>query len=556
MIYAIDKWGDGYFGINESGHVTVSPNRSTLSGDLYNLVKTLVEQGIEAPLLLRFNGILKNRIDRIENAFKQAIEKFDYRSSHFIAYPIKVNPLKYVVESVIKSGVRALEVGSKPELLAVVALPNYDMILCNGYKDEEYIGLAIMAQKLGKRVIIIIEQIIELKLVLDISKKMGVEAEIGFRMKLSTPGSGKWISSGGEGSKFGLYTYEIMEALETLHEENKLGWLKLLHFHMGSQINDIDSIRMAIKEAVRMYTELKKTSPALEFLDVGGGLAVDYEGSHSEDTFSMNYSLEDYADDIIKEVGAACLKERIPDPIIITESGRAIVSQHAVLITEVIDITQGASDTNNLSQKKQILKEFIEGKKSLQDRATEEKKLHSDSIQEIYFCNFSVFQSLPDSWAIDQIFPVMPIHRLNETESVSAILADLSCDSDGKIDHFIGPSANIPLHPYTGEPYYIAIFMVGAYQEVMGGLHNLFGDTNVVQADLDQTGNWNIKSLVEGDTIEEVLSYVQYNPEELKNQFFESVEKALKAALIQAPQAAELKVHFKKALESYTYLVK
>ncbi len=555
MTYSVDKWGDGYFGINDEGHATVSPDRSALKGDLYQLVHSLVAQGIEAPILLRFNGIIKDRVSRLEDAFKKAIEKYDYRSAHFIAYPIKVNPLRYVVESIIKAGIQALEVGSKPELLATVALPGYETIFCNGYKDEEYIGLALMAQKLGKRVIIIIEQLIELKLVLALSRKMGVEAEIGFRMKLSTPGSGKWKSSGGEGSKFGLYTYEIMEALETLQEEKKTSWLKLLHFHMGSQINEIESIRMAIKEAVRMYTELKKISPALEFLDVGGGLAVDYEGSESTDIFSMNYSLDEYAEDIIKEVGAACLKERIPDPTIITESGRAIVSQHAILITEVIDVTQGASDTH-LQQKKEILKEFIDGKKSLQDRASEEKKLRSGSIQEIYFCNFSVFQSLPDSWAIDQVFPIMPIHRLNEKNTVSAILADLSCDSDGKIDHFIGPSAHIPLHPYKEEPYYIAIFMVGAYQEVMGGLHNLFGDTNVVQADLDQDGRWHVKSLVEGDTIEEVLTYVQYNPEQLKNQFFESVEKALRAALIEAPQAAELKTHFKKALESYTYLVK
>lgn len=616
--YGIKCWGDDYFEVNSLGHVAVKPNRQGVGGDLFELMKSLVEQGIEAPILIRFNGIIRDRIQLLSTAFQAAIQEFAYRNKHRMVFPVKVNPQRHVVETVQQAGQEhqmGLEVGSKPELIAVLALENNPgtLLLCNGYKDAEYISLALMASKLGRHALIIIEQSYELKLVLEAAEQLGVEAQIGFRMKLSNKGSGRWKYSGGERSKFGLFAHEIVGCIELLQSKGKTHWVKLLHFHLGSQVTTIEAIKKALKEGARMYTELASILPSLSFFDVGGGLAVDYDGSRSVSDSSMNYTVEEYARDVVSVIGEACLAAGVPDPMIITESGRAIVTHHSVLITEVIDVTPTSNGIEKsktpskheilqtlnelddelslkncresfhdlMELKDRILEEFIYGKLSLKERAYAEKisrllftkirKLYDQLPQipeeiaildkillETYFCNFSVFQSVPDSWAISQLFPIMPIQRLHDVPTHQAILADLTCDSDGKIDSFIGKHEDthfLKLHDYRGEPYYVGIFLVGAYQEILGGLHNLFGDTNVVHAELGENGEWELSRLVEGDTIEEVLMYVQYNTEKLMTQLHELIERSLKAGRITLSESAQVKKKFKQSLESYTYLV-
>ncbi|MBN9378443.1 MAG: arginine decarboxylase [Chlamydiales bacterium 38-26] len=614
--YSINRWGLGYFSFNDQGHVIVKPDRQGPGGDLFKLTEKIVEQGIETPVLIRFDGIIKDRMESIYRAFQSAISEFHYRNAYGMAFPVKVNPQRHVVETIQKIGrpyKLSLEVGSKPELIAVLTLENQPdaLLLCNGYKDEEYISLALMARRLGKRTLIIIEQFYEINLVLMIAEKLGVDAEIGFRMKLSTKGTGRWESSSGDHAKFGLFPYEIVDGLKKLKEAGKSHWLKLLHFHMGSQITTIDSIKKALIEASRMYTEIYLLQPSLEFFDVGGGLAVDYAGLKNSSDSSMNYSIEEYARNVVNIIGSACVEASIPDPVLMTESGRALISPHSVLVTEVIDVTAPARvivgnetfshplldalkrmiETLNISNfretyhdaleiKQNILEEFVCGKCNLQERALGEKlywyllnqiqsyyiKLSEKSeefetlnqlLLETYFCNFSVFQSLPDAWAIGQLFPVIPIHRLNEVPFHRSMLADLSCDSDGKIETFIGeqePQSFLFLHDYKSVPYYLGIFYVGAYQEIMGGMHNLFGDTNVVHAELDEKGDWKISRIVEGDTIEEVLRYVQYNAEQLLEQLHSRMEESINNGRLTRLESARIKKQFKEALESYTYL--
>lgn len=615
MEWQVERWGEGYFSINNEGHIEVKPTLSA-GGDLYELTKSLVAQGIEAPILIRFNGIIRHRIGRLSQAFSSAIQEFHYRGTHRMVFPVKVNPQRHVVEAVQQAGKEyqmGLEVGSKPELMAVLALDsNSDsLLLCNGYKDAEYIALALMAKKLGRHTLIIIEQFYELQLVLDAAEKLGVEAEIGLRMKLSSTGSGRWKSSGGEFSKFGLFAHEIVACSRILHSLGKSHWVKLLHYHLGSQVTTIESIKKVLKESAKMYVELAKLHPSLAYFDVGGGLAVDYDGTRSVSDSSMNYTVEEYARDVVDAIGEACLKACVPDPVIVTESGRALVSHHAVLITEVIDVTPASVENEeelpsgheilrNLialheelsvkncresfhdvkELKDRMLHEFIYGQLTLKERAYGEKlarrlfiKIRAlyrklgeapEELEELdkilletYFCNFSVFQSLPDSWAIDQLFPILPIHRLKEEPLHEAIIADLTCDSDGKINHFIGESEAhhcLKLHEYTGQPYYLGVFLVGAYQEILGGLHNLFGDTNVVHAELVE-GQWKLSHLVEGDTIEEVLHYVQYSTENLMTQLYKLIEFSQESGKISWEEAAKIKKVFKQSLESYTYLV-
>lgn len=617
--YKINRWSQGYFSINSEGHIAVKPENQPSSGDLYKLTLALVERGIEPPFLIRFNGILRDRIRYLHEAFQKAIGQFNYRNTYRMTFPIKVNPQFHVVEIVQQSGQKnliGLEVGSKPELIAVMALENNSesLLLCNGYKDREYISLALMTRKLGRHTIIIIEQLYELDLVLSIAQELNLEAQIGLRMKLSNKGAGRWMSSGGELSKFGLFPNEMMAVVDKLKKQGKSDWLKLLHFHLGSQITAITAIKTALKEGARMYTELAKEHPSLIYFDVGGGLAIDYDGTMSATNSSMDYSIIEYARDVVSTIGEACLLAKVDDPIIITESGRAVASHHSALIVEVIDVTSNAYKPDlvetppsqhdlvldllymleNLSiencretlhdameAKERILDEFVYGHLNLKERAYAEKiyrlllsKIHAllkqldgvseeiafldKYLRETYFCNFSVFQSLPDSWAIDQIFPVMPIHRLNEIATHQAILADISCDSDGKIDAFAGakePDSYLMLHEYTSDPYYLGIFLVGAYQEILGGLHNLFGDTNVVHVELSENGEWQILRQIEGDTIEEVLGYVQYRPERLMERLEKLIESSLLSNLLSPLESAQLKRKFKQALESYTYLV-
>lgn len=619
QLYWIKSWGSPYFEVNDQGHIAVKPHGNALEGDLFELVQSIVQRGIEAPILIRFEDIVKDRIEFLQSAFQSAIEEFEYKNSYRIAYPVKVNPLCHVVEFLELTGHPyqiGLEVGSKPELTAVLTLNHSidSLLLCNGYKDAEYIELALLGRKLGRRSIIIIEQLYELPLVLEIAQKLNIEAELGFRMKLSHCGSGRWKTSGGDLAKFGLSTHEIVQCFELLQKANKTHWLKLLHFHIGSQITSIGAIKKALSEASRMYTELSSICPSLCFFDAGGGLGVDYEGTKTTSDSSMNYTVEEYARDVVSAIGDACDKAEVPHPTIITESGRALIAHHAVLITEVIDVAPTVDPTvtleppnndkdipNSLYQlyldlklencqealhdanalKGAMLEAFMHGDLSLTERAYCEKVYRhlialiyhlckdqidvpedienlSEVLFDTYFCNFSVFQSLPDSWAIGQLFPIVPIHRLNEEPTRQAILADLTCDSDGKIDRFVGRKGTKPhikLHQFNNTPYYLGIFLTGAYQEILGGLHNLFGDPNIVHVELDSDGEWEIKHVVEGDTIEEVLQYVQYDPQHLVRQLRVLIEKALKAGRLTKEDSAKLQKRFREALESYTYLI-
>lgn len=618
-LYWIQGWGEQYFDINEKGHVIVRPDRNGLAFDLYEQVRSLVQRGIEPPILLRFDGIIRDRIRRLSSAFDSAIAEFHYKNQYQPAFPIKVNQQKHVVEVIRKAGrdcLLGLEVGSKPELVAVLSIHNTDgaLLLCNGYKDAEYIELALLARKIGRRSIIIVEQFYELNLVLETASRLGVEAEIGFRMKPSSKGSGRWASSSGDLAKFGLNIHEIILGVDQLKKAGKEHWLKLLHFHIGSQITSIVPIKKALRESTRMYTELARLCPSMCFFDVGGGLGVDYDGTKTSSDSSMNYSIEEYARDVVSAIGSACDEANLPHPTIISESGRAIVAHHSVLITEIIDVApvmgpvcelgsppsdhpllqelvslyqnvspknchEALHDATDLRQN--ILERFIQGDIGLTERAYAESAYRhliakirlvskalkyvpsdieklDDKLLSMYFCNFSVFQSLPDVWAIQQIFPVMPIHRLDEEPKVRATIVDLSCDSDGKIDRFVHPkepARHIPLHELGKTPYYLGIFLVGAYQETLGGLHNLFGDTNAVHIDLDENGNWEFKHEIEGNSVSEVLKYVQYDSADLTERLRISIEKALREGRLTNEESAKLKKRFKEALESYTYLV-
>lgn len=618
QLYWINRWGTPYFSINQKGHVCVKPYPQGAEGDLFELVESLVQRGIEAPILIRFNDIIRDRIRYLQAAFDDAIQEFEYQNTYRIAFPIKVNPQCHVVEQIEQTGQSrqlGLEVGSKPELIAVMTYNEnlQALLLCNGYKDAEYIELALMARKLGRHSIIIIEQPYELQLVLDVAKRLDVEAEIGFRMKLSNKGAGRWQTSGGDLAKFGLNIHEIVVCLEQLQKAGKSEWLKLLHFHIGSQITSIKAVKKALQEASRMYTELAGLCPSLCFFDAGGGLGVDYDGTKTTSDSSMNYSVEEYARDVVSAIGEACQKAGVAHPTLITESGRALVAHHAILITEVIDVAPTVEPMQQLRSpptnhellsaifdlyqnatpetcqealhdayelKEAILENFMFGNLTLHERSYGENvyrhliakiRLLSKQLSDIpedlekldeilfdtYFCNFSVFQSLPDSWAIEQLFPVMPIHRLKEEPTRRGILADMSCDSDGKIDRFVGlreHQHDLPLHEFKNSPYYLGVFLVGAYQEILGGLHNLFGDANAVHVELDEEGKWVIKNVVEGDTIEEVLAYAQYNSQQLLRQLRVLIEKALRSGRLSNSESAKLQKKFREALESYTYL--
>ncbi|MBA3816523.1 MAG: biosynthetic arginine decarboxylase [Parachlamydiaceae bacterium] len=617
--YRVRAWGSPYFDVNTKGNVSAKFQPNGKAGDVYELVQSLVQRGIEAPILIRFDGILRDRIRCIQGAFDAAINEFRYGNTYRLAYPIKVNQQRTVVDFIQTTGsphLLGLEVGSKPELIAVLSINEAagSLLLCNGYKDAEYIEIALLATKIGRRSIIIIEQFYELQLLLGIAEKLNIEAEIGFRMRPFNKGSGRWQSSGGDMAKFGLSAHEINLAIELLKKAGKIHWVKLLHFHLGSQIPSIVSVKKALSEAARMYTELAQECPSMCFFDTGGGLGVDYDGSRSSTDSSMDYTVEEYARDVVSAIGSACEKAEVSPPTIISESGRALVAHHSVLITEVIDVAPCLDAVENLPPppsdqevltslftlyqnvnpdnchevlhdaqelKEHIFECFVHGSLNLKERAyaeqaykyliskvrhvskelnevPEEIKDLDKQLLDIYFCNFSVFQSLPDAWAIDQLFPIMPIHRLNEEPKRRGFIADLSCDSDGKIDKFVnkrGTSHYLKLHEYLGTPYYLGVFFVGAYQEILGALHNLFGDTNAVHVDLDEEGQWQIKHVIEGDTIREVLNYVQYDPHDLIENLRNSIEKSLKLGRLSPAESAKLQKKFKEALESYTYLV-
>lgn len=618
--YRVDGWGAGYFAINDKGNVTVSPSGDGPGLDLHTLVKDLVKRGIQPPLLLRFDGIIRARAHSIYAAFDKAIEEANYQGTYTLTYPVKVNQQRQVVETVkqlAKSRSIGLEVGSKPELLAVLAMNDipHGLLLCNGYKDYQLIELALMSQKLGLQPIITVEQFYELETILRASEAIGVAPQIGLRMNPAYRGSGMWAGSSGENAKFGLALYEIVEAAQQLKAKGLEGCVKLLHFHIGSQITAINAIKKVMKEVARVYVELAKLCPAIEYLDVGGGLGVDYDGSRTSFESSMNYSTEQYARDIVWEVKQACDAAGIQHPKLISESGRALVAHHAVLITEVMDVAEvpeppaildaPPSDltklqdiatlynelnlkncheayTDAIALRDDFLQSFVQGNISLKERAYAERSLKflftkiyalaqtmknapedlerlGEMLKDTYFVNFSVFQSMLDHWAIGQLFPIMPIHRLQHQPTRRAIIADLTCDSDGKIDKFIdlrAVSRHIDLHPYKpDQPYYIGFFLLGAYQECLGNLHNLFGDTNAIHVEVTAQGEAEILSVVEGDTIQEVLSYVQYPVEDLLNRITNSIEKAVRRGTMSAEESANFKRKYKDSLAGYTYLL-
>lgn len=618
--YRIDGWGANYFKINERGNVEVYPDPSKPPVDLFKIVEDLVRRGVKPPHLIRFDGILKQRARSIYSAFERAMAEFDYQGNYTLTYPVKVNQQRQVVESVKRAANGqpiGLEVGSKPELLAVLSVHDLPkgLLLCNGYKDYQFIELALMASKLGMRPIITVEQFYELETILRASEAVGVVPAIGLRMNPSNRGAGRWASSAGENAKFGLAPYEILEAVKQLQARGMEHCIKLLHFHMGSQITSITAIKKIMKEAARVYTELAKICPAIEFLDVGGGLGVDYDGSQTNFESSMNYTTEQYARDVVWEIASACAEAEVRHPHIISESGRALVAHHAVLVTEVMDVAEvptppaqldpPPSEDEKLQEletlyrdltlknchevfndaiglKDEFLQLFIQGNITLQERAYAERALRflfsristlkdqlkhvpedfqilEGMLKDTYFCNFSVFQSILDHWAIEQLFPIMPIHRLNTEPTRKAVIADLTCDSDGKIDKFIdllGIKRHIDLHPYrSDQPYYLGIFLVGAYQECLGNLHNLFGDTNAVHVDVDEAGQAHITSIVEGDTIKEVLSYVQYSGDDLVSGLNILIDRAVRSGTMSAEDSAKLMQRYKESLGGYTYLL-
>lgn len=618
-VYHVYGWGTPYFSIHKNGHLMVHPKgQQKRSLSLRTLVDQIVERGIQPPFLLRFNDILTHRIIAIQDAFRSAIKEYNYSGQQKVVFPIKVNQQRHVVEQIVKptAGLRCgLEAGSKPELVAVLALTeSSDMpVVCNGYKDKEYFEIALMGTKMGKPVYPVIEKFSEFKSIIEVATELKVKPTMGVRVKLSSTGAGRWQNSGGHHSKFGLTITELMKGIQFLKKTNMLSGLKLLHFHLGSQITNINSIKKALKEIGRIYVEMKKLGVPLEILDVGGGLGIDYDGSRSNQESSINYSLQEYANDVIFQIKEICDEAKVETPDIFTECGRAVAAHHAVLITNILGISgyDRVVLPNELPEKtpkplkellwlrqyikrenaveyyhdaennfKECLSLFNLGYLSLQERGLAEEiffsvckrcqKLMSEekvpdaflnleeSLSDTYFCNLSIFQSLPDLWAIDHKFPIMPIHRLNEEPDCPATLADITCDSDGKIDSFIDPHEQkhtIRLHAHKDdEEYYLGVFLVGAYQETLGDLHNLFGDTNAVHIRLDKNNQPVIETVVKGDSVKEVLSYVQYDTNELTEKLHAQIEQAVRNKKISLKESGQFLKFYESALEGYTYL--
>ena len=621
-LYGIKNWGASYFDINEDGNINVYPNANPASSiDLSSITSILEQRDIEFPVLLRFNDIIRHRIKSIYDAFSDAIKENDYEGKYLPAYPVKVNQQKHIVDVIKNAGNQfsmGLEVGSKPELIAVLAIhddPNA-FLLCNGYKDKDYIELALSSIKVGRNPIIIIEKFSELDLVIEVSKKLNVNPSIGFRLKLSGKGAGRWENSGGDRAKFGLTVGEIVKAYEKLKEHEMLDALKLIHFHAGSQLTSIAKFSTAIKEATQVYVQLKKKCKNLNLLDVGGGLGVDYDGSKSNFSSSMNYSVGEYARDVVWNIDRICKKAKVKAPHIITEAGRATVAYSSLLIFDVLGIAstfnekceadeilkqteqnivinlantlKGLSTKNcqeslhdAISSRNELINSFSMGLISIEDRALGDKcywailrkinilskklKYIPEDIEklnfiltDIYFCNFSIFQSMPDSWAIDQIFPIMPISRLKEKPECSVVLADITCDSDGCISKFADLrdiNKYLKAHKLKkDERYFFGAFLVGAYQEILGDLHNLFGDTNAVHIEFNENGKAEIADVVEGDTVREVLKYIAYEKEELCAKWRRSLDKAVADEKISNLESSELFKKYSWAFEGYTYL--
>ena len=620
-LYNIDRWGTGYFTVNERGNIQVHPTRSEASIDIMELIEDAKEQGLTFPMVLRFQDLLRDRVETINKAFTTAIKEANYRNEYRGVFPIKVNQLREVVEEITDAGGPfhfGIEAGSKPELLAALAIhrDQESLIICNGYKDRLFIENALLGLKLGKKVIMVVEKIEELSEILRVSKEVGVEPLIGIRVRLSAKGSGKWATSGGENAKFGVSTAELVLASELLKKEGLAHALKLIHFHVGSQVPDIGTIKRAVREAARFYAKLSKMGHDLGYLDCGGGLGVDYDGSRTAFDSSMNYSLHEYARDIVWNIMEVCDSEKVPHPAIVTESGRAIVAHHSILVVEAfgaiekdkvpIEVSTVADDPKqvaeilelqrNLTQqnrmeslhdaqqiKEQAQSMFDLGLLGLESKAKIETvywqiakkivdycagmKYVPDEVKDLettlgdqYVCNFSVFQSLLDHWALGQLFPVMPIHRLNEFPERQGTLVDITCDSDGKVSKFIDlqdVKDTLSLHKLQpGEHYYLGFFLMGAYQDIMGDLHNLFGRVNEAHVflDEDEESGWYIEETIEGSTIGEVLAMTQWNQNELARHMKTQVDAAIKSDRLKPNEAMKLLANYERALKGYTYL--
>jgi arginine decarboxylase len=626
-LYHLRAWGQGYFGINQSGHVVVRPDTTERHEiDLYEVVEGLQARDLTTPVVVRFSDILAHRLRRLHDAFAQAITENDYKNRYAAVFPIKVNQQRLVVEEVYRYGQAfgfGLEVGSKPELLAVMAMTENAperLIICNGFKDDSYIEAVTLATKLGRTIIPVVENFEELALILKHAHGYQVRPRIGVRVKLFSEGSGRWSSTAGEKSKFGLFITEILELFKVLKQHDMLDCLQLVHCHPGSQLQDIRRIKDAINELAHVYAELKLMGAGLQYIDVGGGLGVDYDGSGTNFSSSMNYTLNEYASDVVYRVASVCNARDIPHPMIVSESGRAVAAYHSVLIFDALgssaldkfrvtgdraedyggeeELPQPVQDLfeayrsvserrlvecyhDALTAREQVLQMFNLGLLSLEfrglaerlywatcakirdscrklERLPEELEDLESILSDTYFCNFSVFQSLPDSWAIDQLFPILPIHRLDERPTRTAVLADITCDSDGKIDHFVSMrdvKRTLELHELRGEEkYYLAAFLVGAYQETLGDLHNLFGDTHVVHVRLHDEGGWWIEEIVKGDTANKVLEYMEYDVAELYPALARDCERAIRDGRMTLAESQALKRFYESELDGYAYL--
>ena len=618
-LYNINGWGTSYFGINEKGDAYVTPCKDNTQIDLRDVMDELALRDVTPPVLLRFPDILDNRIEKMSFCYDKAREAYDFKGENFIIYPIKVNQMQPVVNEIISHGQKfnlGLEAGSKPELHTVIAVQckSDSLIICNGYKDESYIELAMLAQKLGKRIFSVVEKLNEIAIIAKTAKRLNVKPNIGIRIKLASSGSGKWAESGGDASKFGLTPTELLEALKKLDDCGLHDCVKLIHFHIGSQITKIRRIQNALTEAGQYYANLRKMGYNIEFVDCGGGLGVDYDGTRSSNSeSSVNYSIQEYINDCVYAFVDIANRNGIPHPNIITESGRSLTAHHSVLVLDVLGAASlpempeefEAKETDhklvkdlyeiwdNLNPKSMLedwhdadqiredcLDMFAHGMVDLKTRAEIEAMYWSvcheingiaktmkhvpDELKGLdrlladkYFCNFSLFQSLPDCWGIDQLFPIMPLHRLNERPSRNCTLQDITCDSDGKIANFAvngGQSNVLPVHALKkDEPYYIGVFLVGSYQEILGDMHNLFGDTNAAHITV-KDGNYHIDQIIDGETVEEVLEYVQYNPKKLVRQLEQWVTKSVKQGKLSLEEGKEFLSNYRSGLYGYTYL--
>ena len=621
-LYSVNNWGRQFFSVNDLGNLVVHPTGvKEKSIDLKLLVADIEARGIGSPMLIRFPDILKRRVEELNTCFTTAIKEQNYRGCYRGVYPIKVNQERHVVEAIVRHGQEfhfGLEAGSKPELMAILALcdSTEGLFICNGYKDEEYLEMALLATKLDRKIVIVLEKLTELDLLLRMADKHKVRPMIGLRSKLNARGTGRWDSTGGDKSKFGFTSEEMLKVCESLRERGMLDCLQLLHFHIGSQISAIRNIKSALKEAARFYVELCKLGAGLKYLDVGGGLAVDYDGSQTNFDASMNYSMQEYANDVVFQVMEVCDEAGVEHPHLVSESGRALTAHHSMLVFNILGVSEtGGSDSSddlqvdlpedapnvlwNLREtcgsvtRKNFLEAYHDavqmrdeavtmfnlGYLSLKQRATAERMFWATcrrvlkivrimpnvpeelerlerSLADIYFCNFSVFQSVPDHWAINHLFPILPIHRLNERPTRRGVLADITCDSDGKIDSFIDlkdVKSVLELHALTAEPYFMGVFLLGAYQEILGDLHNLFGDTNAVHVSIDN-GSYKVEQVETGDTVEDVLNYVSYDKNEMIHRLRTASEAAVRAGKMTIEDLRLFITMYQNGMDGYTYL--